>query len=99
MSLVPPDLLVHVESATGADPALDAEIARAFGVEPREYTASVDAALDLMHRMLPHWHWHIGRGASGATVYATLSHGHKTVTAEGTTVPLVVLAAVMKGMG
>ena len=88
-------LLKRVEAATGADPELDAEIAKGLSlylyvtfypfplngeaywegaevrhsreVEPFEdytpipkYTASIDAAIALIERVLPGWWWSIG---------------------------------------
>jgi hypothetical protein len=99
-------LLDRIEAATGADRALDAAIEQALAPPhaegpsrtPPDYTASVDHCLDLLHALLPDWHWHIGRGARGIMPYVTLSNGRITVTAGGTTVPQVLLAAIVKAL-
>lgn len=94
-------LLDRIEAATGADRALDAAIEQALrgrAQAPPDYTASVDHCLDLLHALLPKWHWHIGRGARGILPHASLSKGRITVSAGGTTVPLVLLAAIVKAL-
>jgi hypothetical protein len=99
-------LLDRIEVATGADRALDAAIDRALrgralrgrAQTPPDYTASVDHCLDLLHALLPKWHWHIGRDAHGILPHASLSKGRITVSAGGTTVPLVLLAAIVKAL-
>ena len=91
----------RIESATGADRDLDAEIARTLGEtdgNALDYTASVDRCLDLLHTRLPAWHWHLGRGPSGMLPYASLTKGKTTVSADGTTVPLVLLAVIIKAL-
>ena len=95
------DLLQRIEAATGADPALDGDIAAllADSVEAvPAYTASVDACLTLMHAVLPRWHWHLGHDASGVFPYASLSKGRRRVSAKGTTVPLVLLSAIVRAL-
>jgi len=99
-------LLDRIEAATGADRALDASIDRALAPmhawnraqDPPDYTASVDRCLDLLHELLPDWHWHLGRGALGIMPYASLSNGKVAVSADGTTVPQVLLAAIVKAL-
>ncbi|MCK4868979.1 MAG: hypothetical protein KAT39_13080 [Alphaproteobacteria bacterium] len=102
-------LLDRIEAATGADRAIDAAIEQALrgpapkhaegrAQAPPDYTASVDHCLDLLHALLPSWHWHLGRGARGIMPYASLSKGRATVSAGGTTVPLVLLAAIVKAL-
>jgi len=89
----------RVETATGADRDLDADIEKILrgpSDAAPDYTASVDSCLELLHAVLPHWHWHLGRGATGVLPYASLSKGKMTVSAEGTTVPLVLLTAIIK---
>jgi len=54
--------------------------------------------LELLHAILPNWHWHLGRGANGVMPYASLSNGKMTVSADGTTVPQVLLAAIIKAL-
>jgi hypothetical protein len=91
----------RIASATGADRDLDAEIARALvetDGDALDYTASVDRCLDLLQTRLPAWHWHLGRGPSGVMPYASLTKGEATVSADGTTVPLVLLAVIFKAL-
>ena len=66
--------------------------------DPPDHTASVDHSVDLLHALLPDWHWHIGRGARGIMPYASLSNGRVTVSADGITVPLVLLAAIVMAL-
>ena len=94
-------LQVRIESAKGADRDLDAEIEIILNGpsdDPPDYTASVDRCLDLLHAKLPNWHWHLGRDVVGMMPYANLSNGKKTVSAEGTTVPLVLLTTIVKAL-
>jgi len=99
----------RIETATGTDRDLDADIDRLLrrvDEEPPDphpdvapaYTASVDRCLELLHDILPDWHWHIGRDASGVFPYAALSKGKITISAEGTSVPLVLLIAVIRAV-
>lgn len=94
-------LLGRLHAATGSDIELDAEILRALLGSPCPapgYTSSVDACLDLLHTVLPDWHWHVGHGANGIFPYATLSKGKTIVEADGTTVPLVLLLVIVKAL-
>ncbi|NQU56882.1 MAG: hypothetical protein HQ513_06575 [Rhodospirillales bacterium] len=91
----------RIESAKGADRELDADIEKILrgpSDDAPDYTASVDRCLDLLHAILPKWHWHLGRGANGVMPYASLSNGKTTVSANGTTLPQVVLAAIIKAL-
>ena len=85
-----------LDRANGGDPALDARVHAAWG-DPAEpvppYTESVDACLALIHRRLPDWHWHVGRGVAGILPYARLSDGTREFHADGPTVPLALLRA------
>jgi len=95
------NLLTAIETASGADPRLDAKIDNILrnSKEPGPaYTASVDSCLELIHDVLPDWHWHVGRGAGGVMPYASLSKGNLKVVADGVTVPLVILAATVKAL-
>ncbi|HET6518667.1 MAG TPA: hypothetical protein VFG47_02470 [Geminicoccaceae bacterium] len=92
------DLLQRVRAATGHDPDLDAAIA---GLEHRAaevpaYTASVDACLALVHRALPGWGWHVGYDARGVIPYAAVSKGRARHEAGAPTVPLALLAAILR---
>ena len=94
-------LQVRIESAKGADRDLDAEIEIILNGpsdDPPDYTASVDRCLDLLHAKLPNWHWHLGRDATGLMPYASISHDKLIASADGTTVPLVVLTAIIKAL-
>lgn len=91
----------RIESGNGADRALDADIEKILrgpSDHPPDYTASVDRCLELLHGVLPNWHWHLGHGATGMMPYATLSKGQTRVSADGTTVPQVLLAAIIKAL-
>ncbi len=95
------NLLERIGTATGSDPALDREVAAllaASGENLPAYTASVDACLDLLRRVLPAWHWHLGHDASGIFPYASLSKGRRRVSAKGTTVPLVLLSVIVRAL-
>ncbi|MBC8338015.1 MAG: hypothetical protein ISR51_00975 [Rhodospirillales bacterium] len=91
----------RIETATGTDRALDADIEHIL-LGPSEdapnYTGSVERCMDLLHAVLPDWHWHLGRDATGMMPFARLSKGNMTVSADGTTVPLVLLAATIKAL-
>ncbi|NQV54605.1 MAG: hypothetical protein HQ503_01995 [Rhodospirillales bacterium] len=94
-------LLARIDAATGADPELDADIEKNLrGQSDRtpNYTSSVDRCLELLHTTLPDWHWHLGRNASGQFPYATLTNGNISVSADNTTVPLVLLAVILQAL-
>ena len=94
-------LQVHIASARGADRDLDAEIEKVLNGQSQnapDYTASVDRCLDLLHAKLPNWHWHLGRDATGLMPYASISHDKLIASADGTTVPLVLLTAIIKAL-
>ncbi len=91
----------RIESGNGADRDLDADIEKILcgpSDHPPDYTASVDRCLELLHGVLPNWHWHLGRGATGMMPYATLSKGRTSVSADGTTVPQVLLAVIVRAL-
>lgn len=85
----------ELRAATGADPELDRKLAVELGAPPAGYTASVDAALDLIRHVLPDWGWHLGWHADGIRPYASLHDAARTVHVEaaGPTVPLALLRA------
>lgn len=98
-------LLDRIERARGADRALDADLAKILldasdraADEAPDYTESVDRCLELLHALLPDWHWHLGRDALGVFPYASLSKGKVVVRADGTTVPLVLLEVIVKAL-
>jgi len=101
MNLSLDHLLERLRAATGSDVDLDAEVSLVLLGSPDRapgYTSSVDACLDLLQGVLPGWHWHVGHGANGIFPYATLSKGKTVVEANGTTVPLVLLLAIVKAL-
>ena len=93
-------LRARVEAASGADRALDAEIAACFGVAgpPPDYSASVDRCLELIHGHLAGWAWHVGWNASGVLPYATLHRGDHLLAAAAPTVPLALLRALLHAL-
>ena len=95
------ELLKRIEGATGADRALDRRIAEVLDrPKPTEqaldYTASVDHCIALIGRVLPHWAWHVGYGPRGILPYATLHDEEERFEAVAPTVPLALLAALLK---
>ena len=95
------ELLGRIAAASGRDPALDEAIATVL--DPHRpaaaipsYTGSVDQCLELLHRRLAGWHWHVGYGASGVLPYAAVARGEQRHQADGPTVPLALLAAIAK---
>ena len=94
------DLLARVRAATGSDRDLDAAIADRLdqggrGADVPPYTSSVDACLDLVDRVLPGWHWHVGYGPQGVVPYAALANGPARHEASAPTVPLALLSALL----
>lgn len=95
-------LLKRLESATGRDDSLDGEIARhldsSFGnpAGPLPYTASVDACIGLIERVMPGWHWHVGYGPKGIMPYASLKNRNRRYEATAATVPLALLTVVLE---
>ena len=101
MTAVLEDLLEKIAGATGADAALDRLIADRLepGTPPEavpDYTASVDSCLALIGRVLPGWAWHVGFGPRGILPYATLHDEEERFEAVAPTVPLALLAALLK---
>ena len=93
------DLLQRVHAATGHDPDLDAAIAAGLEYRAAEvpaYTASVDACIALVHRVLPGWGWHVGYDARGVIPYAAVSKGQTRHEAGAPTVLLSLLAALLR---
>ena len=97
----------RVEAATGSDRELDRELARLLGgglgggasAAPPDYTASVDHCVDLVHRVLPGWTWHVGWDATGVLPYATLHRETQLIQASAPTVPLALLKALIRARG
>lgn len=81
-------------AASGPSKELDRAVADAFGVPARDYSASVEACLELIHAVAPAAHWHVGRAADGVSVYARLSEGEREVEKTAMTVPLALLGVV-----
>ena len=95
-------LLKRVQAATGRDERLDREIAlrldevaENLGTHPT-YTGSVDCCLELIERVLPGWHWHVGYGPKGIMPYASLVRGDARFEAIAPTVPLALLIALLR---
>ena len=91
----------RIHDAIGSDRVLDAEIAQLLQGDtgsPPNFTGSVDACLNLLFDVLPGWHWHVGHGANGILPYATVSKDRTIIEADGTTVPLVLLTAMIKAL-
>lgn len=66
----------RVRAATGRDNDLDRSIAELLdhgAAEVPAYTGSVDACIDLVHRVLPGWSWHVGYGPRGVVPYAAVT--------------------------
>jgi hypothetical protein len=96
-------LLHRLRQAQGCDGALDQKIAQDLDVgapttEVPAYTASVDCCLDLLHRLLPGWHWHVGYGASGILPYAFVADGERRFEATAPTVPLALLIVITQAL-
>ena len=95
-------LLERVQSATGADRSLDSDIANCFDAEPRgrrnppAYTSSTDLCINLVERVLPGWHWHVGYGPKGVLPYASLYTEQLHYEAIAGTVPLALLSALLQ---
>lgn len=57
------DIIARLENATGPDRDLDRLIAKETGafeiIEAKNYTASLDAAIALVERILPGWGWRV----------------------------------------
>jgi hypothetical protein len=95
----------HIGDTTGQSRYLDQMIASTLDcvaeMHPTEqYTASVDACVSLINRILPRWHWHVGHGPRGILPYAALRKSQATDSAEelrveatAPTVPLALLHA------
>jgi len=102
--------LRYLQGITGADVKADALIGEAVAAlagdppaanEP--YTASVDQCLQLIHQLLPKWHWHTGFGVKGITPYAMLSSGDEAgkeerFEASAPTVPLALLIVLFQAL-
>lgn len=85
-------------AATGADPAIDRAVAALFGDEigaARGWSGSVEECVRLLHRVLPGWSWHVGWAPSGVVPYARLRRGEERISAEGPSVPIALLRAIL----
>ena len=94
-------LLKRVGSANGRDAEIDLAIAQKLDASCQQqsvprYTASVDTCLELIGRALPGWHWHVGYGPKGILPYAFVAQGEARYEAKAATVPLALLAALLK---
>ena len=96
-------LRTAVAAASGSDRALDAALHRVLGEEEDDegapaYSASVDACLALIHRLLPDWAWHVGFGPRGIVPYAYLHRDEERQEANAPTVPLALLAVMLAAL-
>jgi hypothetical protein len=92
-------LQVAIAEATGPSTTIDKAVAHLFdGDADIGYSASVDACLLLIGRVLPDWHWHVGYGPTGVLPYASMQdeHSDKRVETSAPTVPLALLGCVVK---
>jgi hypothetical protein len=94
------DLRAALLAASGGDRALDARLATDLAAPSMAYTGSVDAAIELVQRVLPGWGWHVGWHADGVTPYATLHDAGRTLhaVAKGPTVPIALLRAMANAL-
>ena len=90
------DLKGLMAKATGPPSELDRAVAEALAVPVREYSASVDACLWLIHDLLPNTRWHVGRADDGVSIYATLTKGQHHAECTNVTVPLALLTVIVK---
>lgn len=84
-----------LQTATGAESRLDAEIADIFGVSSADYTGSAEKSRRLCAEVLPAWNLRVGYDVRGVLPAATLSADRKRARAVAPTVPLAVLRALM----
>jgi hypothetical protein len=69
--------------------------------EVNAYTASIDAALALVERVLPGWSWSVGVNENHQFPQVVMARSHptnKVVTVEGATPALAILAALMAAL-
>lgn len=78
-------------NATGADKNLDQHIARAFALQSREFSASIEDAKSVVEYLFPKAHIHLGYGVTGVFPSATLSVAGRLYTSEAPTVPIAIL--------
>lgn len=93
------ELMRLLVQATGSDRQIDRRLAALTGddgASPPDYTASVDRCIELLHRLLPGWSWHVGWNATGVLPYATLHDAARRVEAAAPTVPLALLKAIVR---
>lgn len=89
------DLACRLTAASGADSGLDAAVAQAYATPPAAYTASVSECRRLVEHVRPKARLHLGYGASGVFPYAAVVDGETRSQAEGPTVPLAILRALV----
>ena len=108
------DLLAKVTAATGPDIEIDAalyvlEVPRMADVLPHwsdvqkrdlitPYTASIDAALALVERMLPGWGVSLHIGDTGASCAVSKPVKFEEIWGSAPTVPLAILAALLSAL-
>jgi hypothetical protein len=99
------DLLARVEGAKGPNFALEEDIDRVVGhsglVIPPAYTASVDAALALVERVLPGWEFalQVERPADGPAIWRVeMGDPLRHWTSEAATPALALLASMLRAI-
>lgn len=101
-------LLASVEKAEGPDDALDRWLTGALvmGLDrpcaagnDNPYTASIDSSIALVERMLPGWHWEVGRdGTAMVRDPNVVGASADYVCWGGTTPALALLAALLRAL-
>ena len=92
------DLLALLTITNGSSKALDRAVSDALDAPERDYSSSVDACLDLIHKRMPKAHWHVGRAEDGVSMYATLAHGRHREENTNVTIPLALLTVMVKSL-
>ena len=108
------DLIARLTEATGPDREIDLDLWRLFGDLPPAvherwdyqtvpYTASVDASLALVERVLPGKHWSLGWWDEGFRCEFLVFeegewwyHAGKGTVGEAPTLPLAILVALLR---
>jgi hypothetical protein len=91
------DLAAALRKASGADSAVDHEIAERFAVASADYSASIEQCRLLASQLAPGWRLHVGYAANGIFPYASLSKDDQIFEDEAPTVPLAILKSLICG--
>lgn len=105
--VISPDLIERVRNATGPDREIDWDVDEALTGEvpdfhgcPR-YTASIDAALALVERVLPGWQIAMGTCGEDDIPWACLTEPDddcRDFPASAPTIPLALIAALLSAL-